>query len=41
MSYSEDLKKFRETHVCKKINVGGSIFRYVLDGKKTAELWCY
>lgn len=34
MSYSEDLKVFAATHTYKKVSVGGSIFRYVLEGNK-------
>lgn len=34
MSYSEDLKLFKENYQCENMNVNGSNFRYVLGGKK-------
>ena len=37
MSYSEDLKLFKENYKCQNMNVEGSNFRYVLDGKKDAK----
>ncbi len=37
MSYSEDLKLFKEAHTYESVNINGSIFRYVLSGKKDAK----
>ena len=37
MSYSEELKIFKENYQYENINVEGSNFRYVLDGKKDAK----
>lgn len=34
MLYSEEIKKFRETHTYQEENINGSRFRYVLSGKK-------
>ena len=37
MSYLKELKVFNENYKCENINVDGSTFRYVLDGKKDAK----
>lgn len=34
MLYSEEIKKFKETHTYQEENINGSRFRYVLSGKK-------
>lgn len=41
MLYSEELKLFKEKYKYKNMNVEGSNFRYVLDGKKMLKHWCF